>query len=696
MKKIDKKIAQVGWKQLVKSYRRSVGDADSYAPYDRLEIFQRFLSSGTEEKGSYSYLFAESGKAVGLVPSVDIGKLFFPFLTLKFSFGGNYQNRKVFLPMVHRTFARRLTGFNHLDRSKWTTDKPVSLMLFTGKYHILTAKSSATVGVGTPKGFGTGLDTIDFGLWAGASIGGDFSGHFFSTQDDAPANYTSATSKAFLTDFDTLFGDDQFLIVDDFFAWYDKNFKDFIKPVLGQDRKASFKARALKKLPQIQWVRKKQEKTKADVEAIIKSILTKISEHKGAESPFKDSPLIDQLKEFQQRFTDAESQREPIRQVDATQSNPGLCFLDVLSLSPLGKADIEGRAKMNLKILKIKVSPSVSAKGELKAVTKTSYSRFQNYARSRRQQQLMVFTQDTVVSFTQIMLEGKASLKVSLKVINKGKEKKIGKTFLNKMSYYAASSFWIPDRSGKRKKKLQIGSGVSFGITVRFGALFEIAKSLFLKNNDQDEVLKVFANRLKVAESNFREFVSALFSSDDLKQESSQVYPELMGEQASIEWVLLESAFIYTNSPTIDPVNTSTRISISDPVQTKYFKEILNEKTGKVKLKNLGLQLESIRVRIRIADHLDNPEKEKIFHLGAIKGTGPNFTLDTIRDSGNEGVFSMFTYFFENNLFPDVAGSRLEVEREDAAGIQRNTHDRREWTVPPVFIPPHTLANDSP
>ncbi|MCB0622131.1 MAG: hypothetical protein KDC41_26245, partial [Saprospiraceae bacterium] len=88
----------------------------------------------------------------------------------------------------------------------------------------------------------------------------------------------------------------------------------------------------------------------------------------------------------------------------------------------------------------------------------------------------------------------------------------------------------------------------------------EMAKDLSKSKDGAKETaqnLKLFASSLKVTEEQLKAFVQNLFPPEDLQLDSSKAFPELMGEEAILDHVLLEAAFSYKENELPSVIKTT-------------------------------------------------------------------------------------------------------------------------------------------
>ena len=98
------------------------------------------------------------------------------------------------------------------------------------------------------------------------------------------------------------------------------------------------------------------------------------------------------------------------------------------------------------------------------------------------------------------------------------------------------------------------------------------------------------------------------------------------------------------------------------------------------KIKSLwkpGIELENIRLRLRLADMSDSSGSVFRLRLYAL-GTGASFNLDKITRAGNEQIVDLFTYDARSKKV--LTGSELKRANQ--------------YSVPPTFLMPHSFQVD--
>lgn len=356
------------------------------------------------------------------------------------------------------------------------------------------------------------------------------------------------------------------------------------------------------------------------------------------------------------------------------------------------------------------IGGSFSANIDVKAdFRKVSY-RYQTYGLNRSQVPLML-TQDTNINYSQVRIPKSASLDFSFAAVSKSLKLDSVDTLVNTMSYNTASLYWLhPGSTDGKDVQLQTGSGLSFGFSLPFTLLIQLARKILKANNantplddaSSQEISK-YAHSLKLTAEIFTDFLLGLFSEDDqafliyaedifIKE---KFYPQLSAYdsvliESSLEIMLdakgagIPSKLHYKNPSKVDLTNTPGIENIFGRGVTTALFDKNFEPTD---LDGLNLKPQAIRLRLRLKDNLadtdpaffklgffnamDLPDTPSATEIIARKFTGIfPLSAKVINKAGNEGILDFHTYFI-----PD--GQKLDHTYQVERG------------VPPVNLIPH-------
>ena len=681
------KLAAQAYRHLLAAHYRSIGDESEESDVSPIDLYHRFLTSGMEEKGSYSFLYSEKGMKGGLDLNFDFGEFILPFLTISLGSATAATGTLVLLPCIHRPFPVDLYAHGGQTTTRWFTRTPIGLLVFTGKNLHFEQTINVELGVSLYEAETSVLtvDTIEVG--AGISLNGEVGVHLqvFSSKGESSVWYATAMDSSLVADFNSLFlAGRQYLIADSFFQEYRSTLDGILDPRQLQDEELASK---IKKnlIGKLSWIRRKRKGSLTFTAAIMEIVeeLFKISQERDlSNDPVGSEILKRKIEGFQKQFDALKTEPEPGPGSKAEAGHPDHCFLDYTRIHPHAAAS--AAAAVNLIA---EASVEVKAETDYQIIN----SRYQTYAECPEMANNLVMTQDTVIVYQQTLIGGEASaaplpeaVLEKLNLENASVSWEGQKVLKNSMRYSAATCFWLFHQHDQGQEvHLEAGSGISFGLSVRFGALFEMAKDLSKSKDGAKETaqnLKLFASSLKVTEEQLKAFVQNLFPPEDLQLDSSKAFPELMGDDAILDHVLLEAAFSYKENELPSVIKTTEsklpkRKSISNFTGHSDYKKLFKKGTKYDTLKEAGLQLESIRIRIRLADKLDELDEGWSFKLGfSIRDTGFEFHLARISDWGNEAVFTFHTQYFKDDLPVTWIDEQL----------------KREQGVPPVFFPPHS------
>lgn len=315
--------------------------------------------------------------------------------------------------------------------------------------------------------------------------------------------------------------------------------------------------------------------------------------------------------------------------------------------------------------------PGIKQEIKLDAKYVKTYYRYQTYAFGRNINKNsystdktflgIMYTQDTQIKYSKIALKhelkaalefriGKKKIFDGIKIIGEkvdGILNKINfnKSFVNNMSYKAVTAYWDYTSDGTDKNMLS-GSGLSFGCSISMQTLLRIALDIhsyeksnkYNRKSDQavflNAEIKNYSKLLRIKESEFEEFAKSLLSIENLKADKK--YNALKKYGA----VLIESSFQFTDyfNMRIDKETRELEDLINDDHEWSQFYHGRTNSFGKAKL-------ESIRIRVRINDHMN--QSKKSFRLGlnlwAVKG---NVEVKKIEKAGNEGIKTVHSHWF--------------------------------------------------
>ncbi|MCG8327037.1 MAG: hypothetical protein MI974_05090 [Chitinophagales bacterium] len=299
----------------------------------------------------------------------------------------------------------------------------------------------------------------------------------------------------------------------------------------------------------------------------------------------------------------------------------------------------------------------------------------------------LVFTQDTMTTYRRI--QGKATWSATAGVnfmdygIEKGKEGEISKLFFDLITYESITAYWShPKTNEAATASLRLGSGVSFGCSINFGRLQNIALSASPTQADQ-KLLQDIARALHVRVQNLNDFLTKAFAPSPNAQVAADDPLSILNNYRTI---ILEANYAFTQSTTLNLKKDSKKnvYNIEDLSKAAAVKSIISKISQDVKSPTppatppAEYRLDSIRLRVRNEDNLGNYDNSKpIFELGfdfraAIKLT----YAKTEKASGNEGIWDVYTGWMN-------------------PAYETKPRDGFERSVPPTILLPHSLFEKS-
>jgi len=262
-----------------------------------------------------------------------------------------------------------------------------------------------------------------------------------------------------------------------------------------------------------------------------------------------------------------------------------------------------------------------------------------------------------------------------LSTLNKVKTKALnGKSWTKRSMYYRSiAAYWVHSRTEPRPKVRTLnGSGISFGLSIHLQDLISLsyADHKGASNKFMEAQVKDYAKLLKVTVKQFRTFVKGLLTGKSELDFRNEITGFKHLEDYSS--VLVESSFRFTGAVDLDMEKSKDDFSKNDPAdmtkntQWKNFYEGKSDDTA-----GAGLELEAMRVRVRLGDHTSN--SRSTFRLGIyVFGSGFGVDLNKTEAAGNEGIFELHTHYFIDS---DQAEKRISKNLRDG--------------VPPVMLIPH-------
>ncbi len=679
-----------------------------FAPYTPDELYQRFLLVAPDHKGNLSSTDGEYGRAVSVEVSFDFGDLILPGLaSLDISAEGGGTLLQVALLIVHRCVPKTLAGPSASVPARWAGNKPVCFLSLSGQRKVLTLTLNSELSIGqalslpestTPEGLGLSLD-LNASLNAGVSL----TGQMMHLTDPAPGWYVGGGDKGLKADFNAILGQGSKKdLKEEVVAWCEYVFETAAEQLAGNN---SRKVDSVKvELLRIKGIRAVEGQLKEFGSQQFMSAMNDAADDENIGNIFNqianqiqnkiDKPttagLIQNLEDLQaffkkyakrsstalrqyrQELTDqiqwykdllnafqqgdqpspVELQTKKNGQITALDPRyQELALLSVFSFIPSAQAGAEANAAADgsLDAGEIGANASVGASVQAEVSGQLGYTsfRYQSFGVSDKGRQPLVLTQDTVLNYRQVELTAKAmaDMGVELADYNLSKsaegEKEQSYTY-NMLTYQAVLAYWqYPQADNTPSVNLESGSGLAYGMSVSFGKLVHIAKILNSNNwqvptdnNDKDlQLFQDLAKQLRVKPEDLITFLQAA----DIVTES---FPQL----EAFTSVLLESslAFQISSAPAMKVSRRKNSFWQSKKNPPWVLEDAL--KSDCAKAANSQATLTAIRLRVRLADHVEN--QKTIFQLGFKIAAGLKISLDKVESVGNESVLDVYVHWF--------------------------------------------------
>lgn len=268
------------------------------------------------------------------------------------------------------------------------------------------------------------------------------------------------------------------------------------------------------------------------------------------------------------------------------------------------------------------VSAEVQAQTEIKGDVRFMSSRYQTYVAPPVGESL-IFTQDTKITYTQIVWNASAGASVKLPFdFSLGPERSWEKVFKNDMNYYSATAFWREVSAGHQASLLP-GSGMAVGISMSSAKIQDLVQNI--NNPVFDRKLKKYHQNLALTPTELKAFLSTipadLFTEDFVKE-----HP----------YVLIEAAFKF-NKPQTATIDSKGKLeSLTD----KFFRDSSRKFTYR---RPDITELDSIRCRVRQGS--DANYSRSVFTLGVqIVSPELGVELSRIERAGNLFIEDIFVY----------------------------------------------------
>lgn len=691
------------------------------------QILDYLLINWADHKGNAAIAYGSIGDSIAITAGFDFGIFICPGVAnVSLNATGKLKKTDDAFFLIHRSMPERWVSHqgrlqeHKKVKSGMFVDEPVCFMAMEGysrewSVKIAIAASISSSSIGIP------LGAFGFTL-GGAEISGEISRTIYYFHDRHPGWYKNSRSELLLKDFsDSLGARTTHYLKREIVNWLNfirEDLKVFLSAPLNQGLRIE-----LEQLPKFRFTNPSQK----TITKKLKDLLTTINNIWVSTNTQK--ALREQTEKYIKELEEAQKANGAYRiksKKGRKKGNPGVKHLCQITLvnwktegkikASIGTNPVDGAMGGGSGIGKsFAGDPNVSsfANDRLSAAStlsiptftlgagieftykrvSTNY-RYQSYAYKRNETRV-VYTQDVKILYTEMDITAAVQAGIDVLVgrdidlsgvhikgkdlsgLNKVKSSLLaGKSLWGKRSMYyrAVNAYWnFSSNNTSKQRATYNGSGISFGISVRMQDLLRIAIVGNGSHSDSfmEKELGEYARLLKVTVKEFTAFLKSFLIGDDELDYKN----ELTGFERCMEYgaVLVESNFRFTNSMNI-PMKikkdrTFSKTLPEDLTKNPQWKNFLEKDS--IDRKTVGLQLEAMRIRLRLGDHTSS--SKNIFRLGIyLFGSGFGFNWDKVKASGNEGILDLHIHHF------------IEFDQN----IKRYAQTLRDG-VPPVMLIPH-------
>ena len=680
-----------------------------YTQLDPQQIYDFLLVNWADHKGNAAMVYGTVGRSAALSAAFDFGALICPgIVSLNLRAGAQITVTNETIMLIHRLMPDKLISISsRLQLEKQvenTVNKPVSYMVLQGNRAGVDFELSTSASIGTDNGLSGISDKMPlscFGLNLEAGISGKVSGGLYRYYDNRPGFYENSRQENLLNDFTASLGTRHtHYLKREAVAWLREVKKKYVDPKSGSEY-ANLKAQ-FKSLPSFNWpgFRASTEKVNAKLAEILDALDVLPSSEKS-----KINNSITRYKNNLKRAVAAQKDYLVIEKEGRERGRnvvDHLCYINLKNIKKGGHVsiraeigtDFSGEMPKEINLIEAAIPTiSIGAGAEAKYKSVRTFYRYQGFAFGVKRPNRIVYTQDVMANYSEVdvTIAMKASLQSlqnqdidlagvhvldqSLDGIDKpGFELLKEKNWIKcSLRYKAVVAYWNHRNSQSLTQvKTLNGSGLSFGCSMRIQDLLFISFQENQGGNDSlNKKVQHFAALLRVTNAQFREFAKSLLAGSELETGKNAV----IGFEGLEEYgaVLVESSFRFKQEVTLKMAQKNKDFSqtqVEDLTEKEEWKDFFNGKSDDPA--EAGVELEAIRVRLRLGDHTNNTRN--VFKLGlTVLGSGIEFDFDSINEAGNEGILEIHTHHF------------IEFD-QDLNGVPENLRDE---VPPPILIPHH-------
>ncbi len=683
------------WQSKIKTWRGQ----NYYLTMPVTERYAEFSASGLDYKGQLSSIYSRVGGGGGITVKANFGDLIVPTVLLasiNIGVGGKVMS-EVFIILQRapdNVYVKRISDLklsDPLPAVAWETAKPIILQAFEGYRYEGSYTVSATIGAKTPS-IPLGTDELGFGLEARLTAGGTVTGQLIQLTNcvasyfpspnatDIGANYQLSMALAKqLGRGEATEQETRKEQIQEIEAWIvTKLEQNALKPtqksMLEKLKKGAKTKRLIADLTQLKSALQEEM-------ARLPAAAKRDYENRGKRDP----------KDFDKSYAQYRDAAIAVQQINVylgflgnTQLSPA-SYLNYFSLRTFDSsltATGELRANAGIVVTDLdKTNPYVRGVASLKgaASMKNAQYRWQSLCKGGGAISELMMTQDTTISYRQVMLDGSLDTYIGIAPPKKTYgEKNVGsknKNFAqyNTMTYQSVITYWsssLPNAGATTPDEIPVttysGSGIVFGCSAD---LLKLYKTRNAATGSSNKYLTNLSRQLRVDEKTLVQFLKDAFA--DYRAEA-----DLETTNSGLpSTVVLESSFAFDSTVALKATlktkerqdQTASFYDLERPfanASIRQFGSTLAPKAGEA---TNSPALEALRLRVRISDV--NETVTPLVSLGFTFVVGVFIDFSKIKGVGHEGFFDFYVRWFNDELNQD-----------------KNLVEAQNRSVPPVAL----------
>lgn len=677
------------------------------APINAQQLYQQFLGSGLDYKGASSHGYSVSGLALNANAEFEFGDLVLPgFVTAKVVANLTVSKMNQTFLIIQRQPTKLGT------QALFKTNTPISMLRFGGAHLKLQLEQGSEVGLQLPEPLNAILGkSADFAgeelsVALEATVAATASllqeGEFLLMRADEPRWYTSGQDSALVEEFVSELGPGSKQQIKSEAAAFiqlkagrriDKESLPLLQALseLFSRLAPAEQAMALwhqdqiyrvilsdKNLTKNQAYQQVTELAKNNASLNLPkwkrgSLATKdVLEKVGIASVWLDQqPASEANQKIKARLTALKVALNQNKEPPAQQGKPsrsykqlsdteeqntstlpyrGRSFLRLWGYAGAAQSAAEAKLAAGGKAFANEISLSAGIGAEAQGRAASTRYRFQTCTKNQFSQELLITTQDTIISYVQAEAEVIAQ---ATRTYGGEDAKKFAnkRAAYNAMFWRSAVAYWLDPNELKKSVVCQPGSGLCYGMSASIVRLRKLAANPAMATSS---LFKTLSWRLRVPAAQLEDFLKqAWFLKDDFDFPTGAI--------------LLESA--WAAPPAYEVGLTRTAVGQSKlPELSKEFRRNL-EQAARLdqplghERPNPNVVLQSITARYRMADQVDS--SRELFRLGYTFVVGAALGLTRVEQAGTYSVIDIDTWWIDKALAaqPPAAAYEAAVPR---------------------------------